>query len=59
MVRTDDQLCWRERLARKEAMNVVDAAGCDDHAVAAEGSKREQANACSGAFCLLAPHELT
>ena len=58
MVRSDDHLCWRERLARKEAMDVVDA-GCDDHAVAAEGSKREQANACSGAFCLLVPHELT
>jgi hypothetical protein len=26
MVWSDDHLCWRERLARKEAMSVVDAA---------------------------------
>jgi hypothetical protein len=26
MVRSDDHLCWRERLARKEAMNFVAAA---------------------------------
>jgi hypothetical protein len=26
MVQSDGQLCWRERLARKEAMNIIDAA---------------------------------
>jgi len=51
MVRSDDHRCWREWLARKEALNVVDAAApdelaivsgraggvwCDDHVVAAE-----------------------
>jgi hypothetical protein len=30
MVRSDGDLCWCERLGRKEAVNVVDAAAQDE-----------------------------